>query len=103
MAQRGESRKFLNYKKFLPTESPFEILEWPLRRDFPREAGAAKADAKLGSSAKERPWGLAGGVETSNLRGNVTGLRQIFLFRLLKEERILLGPGGPRTGAATGR
>ena len=30
------------------------------------------------------------------------GLRQIFLFHLLGEERILLGPEGPRAGEATG-
>ena len=62
----------------------------PLRRDFPREAGAAKADAKLGSPTKERFGGLAEGLETSNLRGNFTGLREIFLFRLLEGARILL-------------
>ena len=74
----------------------------PLRRDFPREAGADTADAKLESSTRERLGGLAGGLETSDLRGNFTGLRMTFLFRLLEEERILLGPGGPRSGAATG-
>ena len=74
----------------------------PLRRDFVREAGADKADAKLGSSTKECLGGLAGGLETSNLRVNFTGLRVTFLFRLLEEERILLGPGGPKSGAATG-
>ena len=74
----------------------------PLRGDFSREAGAAKADAKLGSATKERLGGLAGGLETSNLRGNFTGLRVFFLFRLLEEELILLGPGGPRAGGATG-
>ena len=44
------------------------------------------------------------GLENSNLRGNLTGLRQrqIFLFRLLGEERILLVPGGPKAGDATG-
>ena len=90
-------------------ESPFEKLEqhddhahsdetW----DFPREVDAAKADAKLRSSTKERLGGLAGGLETSNLRGNFTGLRVTFLFRLLEEEWIRLGPGGPRAGGATG-
>ena len=66
------------------------------------EAGAAKADAKLGSSTKERLRGLAGGLETSNLRGKFTGLRVTFVFRLLEEECFLLGPGGPRAGGATG-
>ena len=74
----------------------------PLRRDFPREVDAAKADAKLGSSTKERLGGLAGGLDTSNLRGNFTGLRVIFLFHLLEGERILLGPGEPRAGGPTG-
>ena len=74
----------------------------PLRRDFPRDAGASKAGAKLGPSTKDRLWGLAGGLRTSNLRRKFTGLREIFLFHLLNEERILLGPGRPRTGAASG-
>ena len=30
------------------------------------------------------------------------GLREIFLFRLLGEERILLGPGGRRAGQTIG-
>ena len=74
----------------------------PLQRDFPREAGAAKADAKLGSYIKDRLWRLAGGLETSNLRGNFTGFREIFLFLLVGEEWILLGPGGQKEGTATG-
>ena len=74
----------------------------PLQRDFPREAGAAEADAKLGSYIKDRLWRIAGGLETSNLRGNFTGYREIFLFRLLGEERILLGPGGQKEGTPTG-
>ena len=36
----------------------------PLRRDFPREAGAATADAKLKSSTMDRLGGLAGRLET---------------------------------------
>ena len=74
----------------------------PLRRDFPREDGTAKAEAKLGSSTKDRLGGLTGGLDTSNLRGNFTGLRVIFLFLLLEGELILLGPGEPRTGGQTG-
>ena len=30
----------------------------PLRRDFPRETSAVIVDAKLGSSTKERSWGV---------------------------------------------
>ena len=74
----------------------------PLRRDFPREVDAAKADAKLGSSTKDRLGGLAGGLDTSNLRGNFTGLGVIFFFLLLEGERILLGPGERRAGGPTG-
>ena len=73
-----------------------------LRRDFPREVDAAKADAKFGSSTKDRLGGLAGGLDTSTLRGNFTGLRVIFLFFLLEGERILLGPGKRRAGGPTG-
>ena len=47
----------------------------PLRRNFPWEAGVAEVDAKLASSTKCRFGGLAGGLETSNLRGNFLGLR----------------------------
>ena len=86
-------------------ESPFETLEQHddhAQRDFPRDVDAAKADAKLGSSTKDRLGGLAGGLDTSNLRGNFTGLRVIFLFLLLEGERILLGPGEPRAGGPTG-
>ena len=100
------NHKSANYASTVSMESPFEKLE---RHDdhahsdeISREAGAAKADAKLGSSTKERLGGLAGGLETSNLRGNFTGLRVTFLFRLLEGEWILLGPGGPRAGGATG-
>ena len=105
--KRGDSRKFSNYEKSVSMESPFERLQRHddhahSGRDFPREAGAAKANAKLGSSTKDQLWGLAGGLETSNLRGNVNWLRVIFLFRLLEDERILLGPGGPRAGPASG-
>ena len=74
----------------------------PLRRDFMRGDDAAKAEAKLGSSTKDRLGGLTGGLDTSNLRGNFTGLRVIFLFLLLEGELILLGPGEPRTGGQTG-
>ena len=74
----------------------------PLRQDFPREVDAAKADAKLGSSTNERLGGLAGGLDTSNLRGNFTGLPLIFLFLLLEGERIWLDPGEPRAGGPTG-
>ena len=74
----------------------------PLRRDFPRGDDAAKAEAKLGSSITDRLGGLTGGLDTSNLRGNFTGLRVIFLFLLLEGELILLGPGEPRTGGQTG-
>ena len=70
----------------------------PLRRDFPPETCAAKADAKLGSSTKNRLWGLAGGLEISNLRSNFTGPREIFLFRLLGEDRSLLGSGSQEQG-----
>ena len=73
----------------------------PLRRDFPWEDGTAKAEAKLGSSTKDRLGGLTGGLDTSNLRCNFTGLRVIFLFLLLEGELILLGPGEPRTGGQT--
>ena len=72
------------------------------RRYFPREVHAAKADAKLGSSTKDRLGGLARGLDTSNLRGNFTGLRVIFLFPLLEGERTLLGLGEPRAGGPTG-
>ena len=41
-------------------------------------------------------------LEISNFRGNFTGLRAIFLFRLLGEERTLLGPGGSKASEATG-
>ena len=93
------SRLFLP-KAHLKDWSGTKITPAPTR--LPREAGAAKADAKLGSSTKDRFWGLAEGLENSNLRGNFTELRQIFVFRLLGGERILLGPGGARAGAATG-
>ena len=74
----------------------------PLQRDFAQKVDAAKADAKLGSSIEDRLGGLAGGLDTPNLRGNFTGLRVIFLFLLLEGERILLGPGEPRAGGPTG-
>ena len=80
-------------------ESPFETRRSrPLPREFPRECCAGKTDAKLGSSTRDRLWGPAGGLEISNLRGNFTGLREILLFRLLGEERILLGPGDQEQG-----
>ena len=98
----------MKLQRIVSMEGPFETLERQADHAHSdatslREACAAncKADAKLGSSTKDCPWGLAGGLETSNLRGNFTGLREIFLFRLLGEERILLGPGGPRTGEVT--
>ena len=72
----------------------------PLQRDFPREACAVRADGKLGSSTKHRFWEIAG-LEISKCRGNFTGRREIFLFRLLGDERVLLG-SGPRAGKATG-
>ena len=88
-------------------ESPFEILRRhvnptnPLQRDSPREACAIKTDAKLVSNIKDRFWEVAGELEMSEFRGNFTGLREIFLFCLLGEEIILVGPGGPRAGEAT--
>ena len=88
-------------------ESPFEILE---RRDDHAHSDKISREKLVlpkqtrnwgGSSTRERLWGLAGGLETSNLRGNFTGLRVIFLFCLVEEELILHGPGGPRAGRAT--
>ena len=41
-------------------------------------------------------------MEISKFRGNFMGLREIFLFPLLGEERILRGPGRLSAGEATG-
>ena len=67
-------------------ESPFETLEQHDDHAHSDETSHEKADAKLGSSTKERLGGLAGGLETSNRRGNFNGLRVTFLFRLLEED-----------------
>ena len=73
-----------------------------LRRNFPREASAVRADAKLESSTKNCFWDVAGGLEISKIQHNFNGLREIFFFCLQGDERILLGPGGPKAGEATG-
>ena len=100
-------QEVLKIQKTVCKESPFGILE---RLDdhahydatSHEKLGLLKRTKKLESSTKDHLGGLAGGLESSNLRGTFTGLREFFLFRLLEEERILLGPGGPRAGAATG-
>ena len=115
-AKDGESVKLVNYRRQswifkLWKHCVYGKPIWntgaarrsrPLRRDFPREVDAAKADAKLGSSTKERLGGLAGGLETSNRPGNFNGLRVTFLFRLPEGDWIRLGPGRPRAGGASG-
>ena len=42
------------------------------------------------------PWGTSWGLENSNLRGNFTGLRETFLFRLLEEEWICWAQEDPK-------
>ena len=88
------------WKAHLKYWSSTTITPTPTR--LPARSWCCKADAKLGSSTKDRLGGLAGGLEISNLRGNFTGLRVIFLFLLLEGEQILLGPGEPRAGGTTG-
>ena len=88
-------------------ESPFEIQERHDDHAHSDETSRGKLmqpkqTQKLGSFTKERLGGLAGGFDTSNLRGNFIGLRVIFLFSLLEGERIVFGPGGPKAGGATG-
>ena len=73
-----------------------------LRRGCPRDACAVRADAKLGSSTTDRFWEIAERLELSNFLGNFTGILETFLFRLLGEERNLLGPVGARRGEASG-
>ena len=62
----------------------------PLQRDFPRETSAVRVDAELGSSTEERFWGVTAGLAISSFQNNLMGLREIFIFPLLGEERILL-------------
>ena len=94
------SRRLFLWKAHLKYWSGTTITPTPTR--LPARSWCCQSRAKLGSSTKARVEGLVGGLETSNLRGNFTGLQVTFLFRLLEEERILLSPGGPRSGAATG-
>ena len=74
----------------------------PTPTRLPARSWCYQGRRKTWASTKERLGGLAGVLETSNLHGNFTGLRVTFLFGLLEEEWILLGPGGPRAGGATG-
>ena len=88
-AQKRGKQNFFNLREDCFYGKPFwktgvAQRSRPLQREYPREAGAAKADAKHESCTKDRLWGLAGGLETSNLCGNFTGLREIFLFCLLQ-------------------
>ena len=73
-----------------------------LRRDFPREGPAVRADGKLGSSVKDRFWGVTRGRIILNLRGSFPKLRVIFLFHLAGKARILQGRVGPKAGETTG-
>ena len=88
-------------------ESPFETLEQHDDHAHSDETSREKLEPpkqkqNLGPPPKTALGGLAGGLDTSNLRGNFTGLQVIFLFLLLEGERILLGPGEPKTGGPTG-
>ena len=90
-------------------ESPFETLE---QHDDHAHSGKTSHEKLMQPKqtqnsgplrkTEDRLGGLTGGLDTSNLRGNLTGLRVIFLFLLLEGERILLGPGEPRAGGPTG-
>ena len=93
-------QKLCLWKAHLKYRSGTTITSTPTR--LLARSWRAKAEAKLGSSTKDRLGGLAGGLDTSNLHGNFTGLRVIFRFLLLEGELILLGPGELKTGGPTG-
>ena len=62
----------------IPTTSP----------DFPREACAVRADAKLEPSNKYRFGEIAEEMEISNFPGHFKGFQEIFIFCLLGENQF---------------
>ena len=94
------TQKFCSWKVHLKHWSSTTITSTPTR--LPARSWCRQSRSKTWVLYQRPPWGLAGGLDISNLRGNFTGLRVIFLFLLLEGKRILLGPGEPRTGGPTG-
>ena len=92
-------QKFCLWKAHLKHWSSTTITSTPTR--LPARSWCRQGRSKTWVLYRRPPWGTCWGLDTSNLRGNFTGLRVIFLFLLLEGERILLGPGEPTTGGPT--
>ena len=60
------------------------------------------AHEKIGSSAKDRFWGVTGGLAILKRRSCFTVLREYFIFPFIGGERIRLGPGSLRNETLTG-
>ena len=63
------------------------LLSPPLFRVFPREDADAKVEAKEESSTTASFREPVEGLETSNWRGNLTGLRDTFFFPFPRDGR----------------
>ena len=74
----------------------------PLLRAFPRGSWNAEAGSKVGSTTTAGFRELAEGPETSNWRGNLTGLRDTSFFPFPGEEWCQLGLATLRDGATMG-